>query len=180
MGVQVVADMMAPDDILRACGYLEAVWMEDAANMAALLDHGPEETSTPVLVTQLGDSIMQLLLPGRFGIHDGLAPQALRAAAETMHADPAVRVSKILIETLKEIAPTANPGQSEAIARVVLSYMVSVADATPDTVLPVLSRTCARARSDGAGASPRNPLRRCVDGERQYLDPATRHDSWHW
>ncbi|MFB6990154.1 hypothetical protein ACFC0C_39025 [Streptomyces sp. NPDC056178] len=45
-----MADAMAPGDILRACGYLEAVWMEDAANMAALLDHDPGEMSTPVRV----------------------------------------------------------------------------------------------------------------------------------
>ncbi|MFD4947158.1 hypothetical protein ACFWNT_32725 [Streptomyces sp. NPDC058409] len=134
-----MADQMAPDDILRACGYLEAVWMEDAANKAALLSHHPGEMSTPVLVTQLGDSIMQLLLPGRFGIHDGLSPQELQAAAEAMHADPAVRVSKILIETLKEIAPTASPGQSETIARAVISYIVSVSDATPETVMPLLA-----------------------------------------
>ncbi|MFE4336732.1 hypothetical protein ACFRQM_47605 [Streptomyces sp. NPDC056831] len=134
-----MADRMAPDDVLRACGYLEAVWREDAASMAALLDHGPAETSTPVLVTQLGDNIMQLLLPSRFGIHDGLSPQELQDAAETMHADPAVRVSKILIETLKEIAPTASPAQSETIARAVLSYIILIGDATPETLLPLLA-----------------------------------------
>ncbi|MFD4861615.1 hypothetical protein [Streptomyces atratus] len=134
-----MADVMAPDDILRACGYLEAVWMEDAENMTALLDHGPGEVSTSVLVAQLGDNVMQLLLPGRFGIHDGLSPQELQAATEAMHADPVVRVSKILIETLKEIAPMASPGQSEAIARAVISYIVSASDATPDTVMPLLA-----------------------------------------
>ncbi|MFF1916149.1 hypothetical protein ACFVYE_32100 [Streptomyces sp. NPDC058239] len=135
-----MADVMAPDDILRACGYLEAVWMEDAANMAALLDHGPGEVSTPVLVAQLGDSVMQLLLAGRFGIRDGLSRQELQAATEAMHADPVVRVSKILIQTLKEIASTASPGQAEAIARAVISYIVKVSDASPDDVLPLLAQ----------------------------------------
>ncbi|MFB7534106.1 hypothetical protein ACFC0C_39030 [Streptomyces sp. NPDC056178] len=134
-----MADAMSPDDILRTCGYLEAVWTEDTANMSVLLRHGPQETSTPVLVAQLGDNIMQMPLPAQFGIHDGLSPQEVRAAAERMHADPSVRASKLLIETLKEIAPTADPGQAQAIARAVISYIVTVTDATPDTVLPLLA-----------------------------------------
>ncbi|MFF3127979.1 hypothetical protein ACFVRD_38105 [Streptomyces sp. NPDC057908] len=134
-----MADTMAPDDILRACGYLEAVWREDTASMAALLEHGPAETSTPVLVTRLGDDIMQRLLTGRFGIHDGLSPQELQDAAEAMHADPAVRVSKLLIDTLTNIAPTASPAQSEAIARAVLSYIILIGDAPPEALLPLLA-----------------------------------------
>ncbi|MET9658151.1 hypothetical protein [Streptomyces sp. NPDC006510] len=134
-----MADAIAPDDILRACGYLEAVWKRDAASMAALLEHGPAETSTPVLVTRLGDDIMQRLLPSRFGIHDGLPPQELQDAAAAMHADPTVLVSKLFIETLKDIAPTASSAQSEHIALAVLNYIVLVSDATPETVLPLLA-----------------------------------------
>ncbi|MFF8919359.1 hypothetical protein ACF08M_40275 [Streptomyces sp. NPDC015032] len=107
--------------------------------MTALLDHGPSETSTPELVTRLGDDIMQRLLPARFGIHDGLTPQELQDAAAAMNADPTVLVSKLLIETLKGIAPTASPAQSEHIALAVLKYIVLVSDATPGTVLPLLA-----------------------------------------
>jgi hypothetical protein len=134
-----MADAMAPDDILRACGYLEAVWMDDTANQTVLLDHGPGETPTPVLVTELGELIMQIMFPAQFGIHDGLTSQELEAAAEKMNADPTVRVSRVLIETLKDLAPTATAAQAEMIGRALISYIVAISSATEDDVLPLLN-----------------------------------------
>ncbi|MGP3978940.1 hypothetical protein ACTWQF_33990 [Streptomyces sp. 8N114] len=129
---------MAPDDILRACAYLEAVWREETGEMAALLEHRPGETPTAVLVADLGDNIMQLLLPAQFGIQDGMPEQGLAAAVERMQADPTVRVSQVLIETLTAWAPDATPEQSETIARSLISYLTSISNATEDDVLPLL------------------------------------------
>lgn len=134
-----MAEPMAPDDILRACGYLEAVWREDAADMAALLDHGARETPTAVLLTELGENIMQLMLPAQFGIHDDMPAQELAAAMEKFQADPTVQVSIVLMETLKSLAPTAAPEHVEIIARSLISYLVSISAATEDDVLPLLS-----------------------------------------
>lgn len=130
---------MAPDDILRACGYLEAVWRNDAVDMAALLQRGPGETPTPVLLTELGENIMQLMLPSQFGVHDGMPGQDLAAATEKMRTDPTVQVSMVLLETLKSLAPTATPHQVEIIARALISYLLSISKATEDDVLPMLS-----------------------------------------
>lgn len=130
---------LLPDDVLRACAYLEAVWTENADDQTAILQHAPGEAPTAVLVAELGNSILQQLLPPQFGIHDGLPPQDLQLARERMQADPAVRVSKLLVETLKAIAPTADPAQAEASARAIISYLLTVTDAGPDDVLPLLA-----------------------------------------
>ncbi|MGW2113252.1 hypothetical protein [Streptomyces sp. NPDC001948] len=133
-----MTDPMAPDDILRACGYLEAVWRDDAGDTAALLRHEPGESPTAVLLTDLGESIMQQLLPAQAGIHDGMPDHELAAAAEKMRTDPTVQVSRVLLETLKALAPTATPEQTEIIARALISYLVSISEATENDVLPLL------------------------------------------
>lgn len=145
---------LAADDVLRACGYLEAVWMEDSANAAALLNHGPGETPTAVLVTEVCETFMALMLPAQFGITDGMNPKKLQAAAAKMNADPTVRVSKVLIESLKELAPTATPTQAETIARAVISYLLAISDATEEDVMPLLAalRQSALPRYGGQGA----------------------------
>ncbi|UQA97106.1 hypothetical protein [Streptomyces halobius] len=148
-----MAEPMAADDILRACGYLEAVWMEDATNMAALLNHRTGEIPTAILVTELGESFMQQALPAQFGVHDDMTPQELQDATEKMTADPTVRVSKVLIEALKEIAPTATPPQAETIARALITYLLAISDATQDDVMPMLTalRQSALQRYGGQG-----------------------------
>ncbi|MGW1412210.1 hypothetical protein [Streptomyces sp. NPDC002403] len=146
-----MTDPMAPDDILRACGYLEAVWRGNEADTAALLRHEPGETPTAVLLTDLGESIMQQLLPAQAGIHDGMPDHELAAAAEKMHTDPTVQVSRVLLETLKALAPTTAPDQTEIIARALISYPLSISKATEDDVLPMLDtlRQAAIQRSSG-------------------------------
>ncbi|WP_328698562.1 hypothetical protein [Streptomyces sp. NBC_00342] len=133
-----MADPMAPDDVLRACGYLEAVWREDAADMAALLTCEPGETATAVLLAELGDNIMQRMFPPQFGVRDGLSARDLADAAERMSSDPTVRVSTVLLETLKAIAVAATPDQAEIVARSLIEYLLAISDATPDDVLPML------------------------------------------
>ncbi|GGT69418.1 hypothetical protein GCM10010207_79970 [Streptomyces atratus] len=89
-----MTDPMAPDDILRACGYLEAVWRDAETDTAALLRHEPGETPTAILLTELGENIMQQLLPAQAGIHNGMPDHELAAAAEKMRTDPTVQVSR--------------------------------------------------------------------------------------
>ncbi|MFB7852370.1 hypothetical protein ACFC34_35885 [Streptomyces sp. NPDC056053] len=129
---------MGPDNILRACGYLEAVWRGDTTAAAALMNHEPGETPTPVLLAELGDLIMQTLPPAQAGIHDGMDKTELAAATEKLGADPVVRVSLVLSETLQALAPTATPDQAQIIARALIGYIVSVSNATEDDVLPLL------------------------------------------
>ncbi|MEU5836342.1 hypothetical protein ABZ820_22110 [Streptomyces diacarni] len=145
---------MAPDDILRACGYLEAVWREDGADMAALLECGPGERSTAVLLAEFGEYFIQVMLPAQFGIHDGMSAQELAAAAEKLQADPTVRVSQVLIETLKTLAPTASREQTETIARSLFAYLLSISDAAEDDMLPLLGglREAALQRAASTGA----------------------------
>lgn len=143
--------VMEPDDILRACGYLEAVWREDVADMAALAEGHPEERPMAVLVAELGDHLVQLMLPPQFGIHEGMGEQELAAAAEKMGADPTVRVSQVLIETLKTLAPTATDEQSKALARSLISYLMSISAATEADVLPLLDALRQAALERAAG-----------------------------
>ncbi|MGW2089078.1 hypothetical protein [Streptomyces sp. NPDC001880] len=133
-----MADAMTPDSILRACGYLEAVWREDEVAMAALLRHEPGEQPTPVLVAGLGDLIMQAMLPARFGIHDGMPADELAAATEKLNADPTVQVSIVLSETLKSLAAVGAPQQAAIIARSLLGYLVAIGGAAEDDVLPLI------------------------------------------
>jgi hypothetical protein len=133
-----MADAMTPDGILRACAFLEAVWREDGAAMAALLRHEPGEQPTPVLVAGLGDLIMQAMLPARLGIHDGMPADELAAAAGKLDSDPAAQVSVVLSETFKAFAPTATPEQAAIIARSLIGYLVAVGGAAEDDVLPLI------------------------------------------
>ncbi|MFB7852824.1 hypothetical protein ACFC34_38225 [Streptomyces sp. NPDC056053] len=148
-----MTDPMAPDDILRACGYLEAVWREDETDTAALGRHEPGERPTAVLLTELGESIMQFLLPGQAGIHDGMGDQELAAAAEKMRTDPTVRVSRVLLETLQALAPTATAAQTEIIARALISYLLAVSTATENDVLPLLGHLRQAALQRGSDPS---------------------------
>ncbi|MFF8423163.1 hypothetical protein [Streptomyces sp. NPDC015680] len=134
-----MADAMAPDDILRACGYLEAVWREDDTAMATLLRHEPGEHPTPVLIADLGDLIMQVMLPAQLGIHDGMPADDLAAAAKKLNTDPTAQVSIVLSETLKALAPTATPEQAAIIARSLVGYLIAISEATEDHVLPLIS-----------------------------------------
>lgn len=144
---------IAPDDILRPCGYLEAVWRGNPADTAALLQHEPGETPTAILLTELGESIMQTLLPARFGIRDGMPDNELAAAAEKMRTDPTVQVSRVLLETLKALAPTTTPDQTEIIAHALISYLLSISKATEDDVLPMLDTLRQAALQRGGGPS---------------------------
>ncbi|MFM9373296.1 hypothetical protein [Streptomyces sp. Da 82-17] len=134
-----MAKPMAPDDILRACGYLEAMWREDQAAMDTLLQHRPGETPTATLLTDLGENILQVLLPGQFGITDDMSAGELAAAEEEFFADPTVRVSGVLLGTLKAFADGATPAQTEIIGRAVISFLVALSDTTEDDVLPLLA-----------------------------------------
>ncbi|WP_424217780.1 hypothetical protein ACN20G_37105 (plasmid) [Streptomyces sp. BI20] len=135
-----MADQMTPDEMLRACGYLEAVWMEDTASGDVLLRHEPGERPTAVLVAELGALIMQTMLPPQFGIHGGLSPQELEAAAARMNADPTVRVSKVWVETLTELAAGATAAQAETIGRSLIGYLLAISNAAADDV-PMLIDT---------------------------------------
>ncbi|MFJ6752906.1 MULTISPECIES: hypothetical protein [unclassified Streptomyces] len=131
---------LTTDDILAASAYLEAVWTENAEAKAALLDRGPDETTMPVLVTDLGNHIIQGLMLQAVGIHDGMGEDELEAATERLNTDPTVRVSKLLAETMSEIAPSANEQQCETLARSVISYVMSVsADVDQEDVLPLIA-----------------------------------------
>uniref|UniRef100_UPI002F9198B5 hypothetical protein n=1 Tax=Streptomyces sp. NBC_01553 TaxID=2975877 RepID=UPI002F9198B5 len=134
-----MADAMTPDGILRACGYLEAVWREDDTAMAALLQYEPGEQPTPVLVADLGDLIMQAMLPAQLGIHDGMPADELAAATEKLNTDPTAQVSIVLSETLKALAPTAAPEQAAIIARSLIGYLIAISEATEDHVLPLIN-----------------------------------------
>ncbi|MCT2547372.1 hypothetical protein [Streptomyces atratus] len=133
-----MADAMTPDGILRACGYLEAVWREDDTAMAALLQYEPGEQPTPVLVADLGDLIMQAMLPAQLGIHDGMPADELAAATKRLNTDPTAQVSIVLSETLKALAPTATPEQAAIIARSLIGYLIAISEATEDHVLPLI------------------------------------------
>ncbi|MFJ2884110.1 hypothetical protein ACIPJN_38680 [Streptomyces sp. NPDC086796] len=78
----------------------------------------------------------------------------LAAATEKMRTDPTVQVSRVLLETLKALAPTATPDQTEIIARSLISYLVSISEATEDDVLPLLTtlRQAALQRSSDPSA----------------------------
>jgi hypothetical protein len=56
-----------------------------------------------------------------------------------MRTDPTVQVSRVLLEALKAFAPTATPDQTEIIARSLISYLVSISEATEDDVLPLVN-----------------------------------------
>jgi hypothetical protein len=134
-----VSSPLPADDVLRACGYLEAVWNENLSEQTALLDHRPDETPTAILVAQLGDDILQQLFSAHHGIHDDLPPHELQVAAAAMRSDPTVRIARVLTETLTTLAPTATAGQTETIARALLSCLLTITSATPDDVPALLT-----------------------------------------
>ncbi|WP_329460749.1 hypothetical protein [Streptomyces sp. NBC_01497] len=134
-----MSNPLPADDVLRACGYLEAVWNENLSEQAALLDHRPGETPTAVLVTQLGNDILQQLLSAHHGIHDDLPPHELQIAAAAMRSDPTVRIARVLTETLTTLAPAATAEQTETIARALLSCLLTITSATPDDVPALLT-----------------------------------------
>jgi hypothetical protein len=115
-----VTNPLPGDDVLRVCGYLEALCAENAADQAALLARGPGETTMAVLVVQLGKQVLQRLYSVQFGIHDDRPPNEAQAAAAAMRADPTVHMTRILTETLAALAPSADPAQTETIAHAVL------------------------------------------------------------
>ncbi|AKH83968.1 hypothetical protein AA958_19250 [Streptomyces sp. CNQ-509] len=149
-----MADPMAPEDVLRACAYMEAVWRTDTAAMAALLQHEPAEVPTATLLTELGENIMQWIFPAQFGIRGGLTAEELDAAAGKMDADPTVRVSRVLLETLKTLASDGTPENTETIARAVTGFLVAISDAATESDVMTMFDNLRQSALHGFGPRP--------------------------
>ncbi|MGW7007554.1 hypothetical protein ACWGCW_33320 [Streptomyces sp. NPDC054933] len=132
---------LPPDQIIRACDYLQAVWEADDNAQAAADDHVYGQLPTRHLLVEFLRLVKESL--------------ALLTAANTAEGTPVLgdersdAVSDVLARALREWAQSGHEEAAEGIARAVNNYLLVTTDSNGDLV-PILD-SCRKT----AAAAPR-------------------------
>ncbi|QKW55030.1 hypothetical protein [Streptomyces buecherae] len=119
---------MTPHAILRACQYMDAVWRGEQHADGLVVDAPDGAPPMAVMVVGLGDGVVAQLA-GSLG--EGGSDQA--------PTDPTLRVSMVLMDTLRTLAPTATPDETRVIALSVIAYWRAISNASIEDVPRLLA-----------------------------------------